>query len=78
MSFGSKVNSRNVFSLQNERGYLVWRQIVAYHLLLVAREDMGVERSLGLVFFMKGYFDETEHFRWYMSVSSMHMDHSLP
>ena len=47
---------------------MFWNDLVAYHLLVLSGEDLGVERSLGGVFFMNGYFNTYDDFLWYSQV----------
>ena len=47
----------------------MWRQLVAYHLIIIAREDMGLERTLGTIFFDQGGFESFEHYQWYSQVN---------
>ena len=56
---------------QKQLGLSIWRNLVAYHMMILSREDLGIERSLGGIFFVKGYFDESKHFMWYMKVEYM-------
>ncbi|XP_074654594.1 uncharacterized protein LOC141908443 [Tubulanus polymorphus] len=44
-----------------------WRNLVAYQLLVLSKEDMGVERTLGGVFYSKGSFEKYSDYLWYMS-----------
>ncbi|XP_077998130.1 uncharacterized protein LOC144451204 [Glandiceps talaboti] len=45
----------------------IWRQLVAYQLITVAKEDIGVERTLGGVFYATGGFRRYADYLWYMS-----------
>ncbi|XP_067658996.1 uncharacterized protein [Haliotis asinina] len=42
-----------------------WRMMVAYQLLLTSKNDMGVERTLGSVFYLTGQFDQSDYL-WYL------------
>ncbi|XP_050412294.2 uncharacterized protein LOC126827125 [Patella vulgata] len=48
-----------------------WRKLVAYQLLLTSKNDMGIERTLGSIFYIKGHFEEFQDFEWYFSERSM-------
>ncbi|XP_055864902.1 uncharacterized protein LOC106076440 isoform X2 [Biomphalaria glabrata] len=46
-----------------------WRQLVAYQLLISCKNDIGIERTLGGVFYMVGQFRQDE-FMWFLSSQS--------
>ena len=52
-------------SIQESRDGDQWRAMVAYQLLIVSKEDIGVERSLGGVFYSLGQFSKYKHYLWY-------------
>ena len=48
-----------------------WRMVVAYQLLVISKNDIGIERTLGSVFFLKGGFDSHEQYLWYLREKNM-------
>ncbi|KAH9513499.1 hypothetical protein Btru_033209, partial [Bulinus truncatus] len=46
-----------------------WRQLVAYQLLISCKNDIGIERTLGGVFYLVGQFRQ-EEFMWFLSSQS--------
>ncbi|XP_070560064.1 uncharacterized protein [Ptychodera flava] len=44
----------------------IWRQMVSYQLMTVSKEDIGVERTLGGVFFATGGFRSYNDYLWYI------------
>ncbi|XP_074662965.1 uncharacterized protein LOC141915366 [Tubulanus polymorphus] len=52
--------------IQDSRDGDQWRALVAYQLLVVSKEDMGVERTLGGIFFSKGKFNTYSDYLWYL------------
>ncbi|XP_002732877.1 uncharacterized protein LOC100367967 [Saccoglossus kowalevskii] len=44
----------------------IWRQLVAYQLVIIAKEDIGVERTLGGIFYTNGRFRKYNDYLWYM------------
>ncbi|XP_033098113.1 uncharacterized protein LOC117102002 isoform X2 [Anneissia japonica] len=53
-------------SIGNSKGHDMWQTLVAYQFLIVSNIDMGIERTLGSIFFTLGGFDEHEDFVWYL------------
>ncbi|XP_055957382.1 atrial natriuretic peptide receptor 2 [Patella vulgata] len=51
-------------SIRKANGH-VWRQSVGYHLLILSKEQAGIERALGSTFFAKGGFSPTEEYRYH-------------
>ena len=49
-------------SIQGSRDGTLWRSLVAYQLLVLSKEQLGIERTLGSVFFSSGGFEEYEHY----------------
>jgi hypothetical protein len=58
-------------AIQDSRDGDAWRTLVAYQLLVVAKEDMGVERTLGGIFYSKGTFDTYSDYLWYLDKHSV-------
>ncbi|XP_033095477.1 uncharacterized protein LOC117100037 isoform X2 [Anneissia japonica] len=52
-------------SVGKSGGQGVWETLVAYQLLIVGMEQIGIERTLGAVFFTQGGFQQTDYL-WYM------------
>ncbi|XP_064642933.1 uncharacterized protein LOC135497132 isoform X2 [Lineus longissimus] len=57
--------------IQKSRDGDQWRTLVSYQLLIMAKEDMGVERTLGGIFYSKGAFDSYEDYLWYLEKHSV-------
>ncbi|XP_074654593.1 uncharacterized protein LOC141908442 [Tubulanus polymorphus] len=53
-------------SIQKSKDGEVWRSLVAYQLLVMSKEDMGIERTLGGVFYSRGSFEIDSHYLWYL------------
>ncbi|XP_033095423.1 uncharacterized protein LOC117100002 isoform X2 [Anneissia japonica] len=52
-------------SVGKSGGQGVWETLVAYQLLIVGMEQIGIERTLGAVFFTQGGFQQDDYL-WYM------------
>ncbi|XP_033095480.1 uncharacterized protein LOC117100038 isoform X2 [Anneissia japonica] len=52
-------------SVGKSGGQGVWETLVAYQLLIIGMEQIGIERTLGAVFFTQGGFHQTDYL-WYM------------
>nr|KAG5700172.1 hypothetical protein BaRGS_011015 [Batillaria attramentaria] len=48
-----------------------WRELVAYQLLLSSKNDIGVERTLGSIYYLLGRFNSHSDYLWYLSKQSM-------
>ena len=48
-----------------------WRHLVAYQLLLSSKNDIGIERTLGSIFYLKGSFASHDDYLWYLGKQSM-------
>ncbi|BFZ23584.1 hypothetical protein BsWGS_26623 [Bradybaena similaris] len=46
-----------------------WRQLVAYQLLITSKNDIGIERTLGSVFYLTGHFAH-EDLLWFLGSQS--------
>uniref|UniRef100_A0A1I8GKN0 guanylate cyclase n=2 Tax=Macrostomum lignano TaxID=282301 RepID=A0A1I8GKN0_9PLAT len=53
-------------AIQKSRDGSLWRKMVAYVMLVICKENMGVERSLGAVFFSNGSFRGHADYQWYL------------
>ncbi|XP_064642762.1 uncharacterized protein LOC135497034 [Lineus longissimus] len=58
-------------AIQGSQDGDTWRTLVAYQLLVIAKEDMGVERTLGGIFYSKGTFDSYSDYLWYLDKHSV-------
>lgn len=47
-----------------------WRQLVAYQLLLSSKNDIGIERTLGSIYYLLGHFSH-EDYLWFLEKQSM-------
>ncbi|XP_077987027.1 uncharacterized protein LOC144441346 [Glandiceps talaboti] len=47
-------------------GQGLWETLVAYQLLIIGMEQIGVERTLGAVFYTQGGFRKHRDYTWYM------------
>ncbi|XP_013393540.1 receptor-type guanylate cyclase daf-11 [Lingula anatina] len=43
----------------------VWRSLVAYQKIIFVKENVGLERALGQVFFVRGHFESNEYYSLY-------------
>ncbi|XP_076451194.1 uncharacterized protein LOC143287134 [Babylonia areolata] len=48
-----------------------WRYLVAYQLLLSSKNDIGVERTLGSIYYLTGTFASHQDYLWYLEKQSM-------
>ena len=48
-----------------------WRHLVAYQLLLSSKNDIGIERTLGSIYYIKGSFATHGDYLWYLEKQSM-------
>ncbi|XP_070206578.1 uncharacterized protein [Littorina saxatilis] len=48
-----------------------WRQLVAYQLLLSSKNDIGIERTLGSIYYLTGSFASHGDYLWYLEKQSM-------
>ncbi|XP_041378148.1 uncharacterized protein LOC121390410 [Gigantopelta aegis] len=48
-----------------------WRMIVAYQLLVISKNDIGIERTLGSVYFLVGHFQSHDEYLWYLREKNM-------
>ncbi|KAL8620035.1 hypothetical protein ACOMHN_015317 [Nucella lapillus] len=48
-----------------------WRHLVAYLLLMSSKNDMGVERTIGSIFYLYGKFKNYQDYIWYLQKYSM-------
>ena len=48
-----------------------WRQLVAYQLLLSSKNDIGVERTLGSIYYLTGSFASHDDYLWCLEKQSM-------
>ncbi|XP_071940917.1 uncharacterized protein [Antedon mediterranea] len=52
-------------SVRRSGGQGIWETLVAFQFVIVGMEQIGIERTLGAVFFTKGGFDQRDYL-WYM------------
>ncbi|ESP03557.1 hypothetical protein LOTGIDRAFT_137238 [Lottia gigantea] len=48
-----------------------WKLLVSYQLLIISKNYNGIERTLGSIFYMKGYFEHFEDYQWYLKAKSL-------
>ncbi|XP_074654765.1 uncharacterized protein LOC141908568 [Tubulanus polymorphus] len=53
-------------AIQESRDGDVWRTLVAYQLLVMAKEDLGIERTLGGLYYSKGRFSSYKDYLWWL------------
>ncbi|XP_033632525.1 receptor-type guanylate cyclase daf-11-like [Asterias rubens] len=49
----------------------LWRQLIAYQFLILAKEHMGKERAIGGTFFSLGGFSSIQDYLWYLNETFM-------
>nr|XP_002741362.1 PREDICTED: uncharacterized protein LOC100367642 [Saccoglossus kowalevskii] len=54
------------YPIGNSKRTGFWQILVAYQLLIEGNIDTGAERTLGAVFFSRGWFDPIEDYIWYL------------
>uniref|UniRef100_A0A1I8HH80 Guanylate cyclase domain-containing protein n=2 Tax=Macrostomum lignano TaxID=282301 RepID=A0A1I8HH80_9PLAT len=53
-------------TIQQSKDGSLWKNMVAYLLLVMAKENTGVERSLGGIFYAQGGFRMDSEYQWYL------------